>query len=217
MYSFIFISLMRTRTIIPFLLFFSVSFSASTQNLDIDILKSINPETPNSKYWEATSASAYYFSAAVPVGLFVAGIIKKDDHLKFSSYEVVGSIAAAAIVTRILKWSIDRPRPAQKYPGEVFPYEIKDGKSFPSGHTSLAFATATSISLQYKKWYIVVPSCLWAASVGYSRMYLGVHYPSDVLAGAAIGVGSAFLSHWFTRKFFSREAAESKDKKRMEY
>jgi membrane-associated phospholipid phosphatase len=50
-----------------------------------------------------------------------------------------------------------------------------------------AFALATSLSLSYPKCYIIVPSFAWASSVGYSRMDLGVHYPSDVLAGAIVG------------------------------
>ncbi|MGL5772584.1 MAG: phosphatase PAP2 family protein, partial [Bacteroidales bacterium] len=44
--------------------------------------------------------------------------------------------------------------------------------------------------------YVIAPASLWALSVGYSRMQLGVHYPSDVAAGLAIGAGSAVLSHY---------------------
>ncbi|WP_256604704.1 phosphatase PAP2 family protein [Sphingobacterium multivorum] len=66
------------------------------------------------------------------------------------------------------------------------------GYSFPSGHTSSAFATASALSRAYSKWYVVAPSLLWASSVGYSRMYLGVHFPSDVLTGAVLGTGAAF-------------------------
>ncbi|HMX78072.1 MAG TPA: phosphatase PAP2 family protein, partial [Chitinophagaceae bacterium] len=58
-----------------------------------------------------------------------------------------------------------------------------------------AFATATSLTLITKKWYVAVPAYSWASLVGYSRMYLGVHYPADVLGGALLGTGSAFLSY----------------------
>ena len=66
-----------------------------------------------------------------------------------------------------------------------------DGYSFPSGHTSLSFATATALSRAYPKWYVIVPAFLWAGSVGYSRMYMGVHNPSDVLTGSVLGIGTA--------------------------
>ena len=76
--------------------------------------------------------------------------------------------------------------------------------SFPSGHTSFAFATATSLSIKYPRWYVIAPSYLWAGAVGYSRMNLGVHYPSDVLAGAMLGAGSAWLTckvnDWYWKK-----------------
>lgn len=47
--------------------------------------------------------------------------------------------------------------------------------------------------MAYPKWYVIAPAFLWAGSVSYSRMYLGVHYPTDVAAGAALGVGSTFI------------------------
>jgi membrane-associated phospholipid phosphatase len=58
--------------------------------------------------------------------------------------------------------------------------------------------------MAYPKWYVVVPSFVWASSVGYSRMHLGVHYPSDVLVGAMVGSSSAFLTQkanqWLNKK-----------------
>ena len=68
-----------------------------------------------------------------------------------------------------------------------------------------AFATATTLTLECKKWYVAVPAYAWAAGVGYSRMYLGEHYPSDVIAGAVVGAGSAWLSHWATQKLFHKK------------
>jgi membrane-associated phospholipid phosphatase len=172
------------------------------QNLDVDILKAINPANPNSVYLEQTSASAYWVPGVIILGSLGYGYLRKDKQIKQNGYELLINIAVSQLISEALKISINRERPADKYPTEIFAYSPTHGGSFPSGHTSLAFATATTLALDYKKWYIVVPAYLWAGSVAYSRMYLGVHYPSDVLGGIIIGIGSGYLSHWLTKKLF---------------
>ena len=52
------------------------------------------------------------------------------------------------------------------------------------------------------KWYVAIPAYLWAGTVAYSRMYLGQHYPSDVLAAAVIGAASSYVTRWLTKKIF---------------
>jgi membrane-associated phospholipid phosphatase len=138
------------------------------------------------------------------LGLLGYGLIKRDSESKQCAFELALSIAIGAGITEVLKVAINRERPADKYPGVIFVNGVVHGQSFPSGHTSLAFATATTLALNYKKWYIVIPAYLWAGSVAYSRMYLGKHYPGDVLAAAAIGIGGGYLSHWLTQKIFSK-------------
>jgi membrane-associated phospholipid phosphatase len=177
---------------------------ATAQNLGVDILKEINPMYPDSQYWIQTSASAYWVSGGVLLGLFGYGLIKRDPKTKQGAFELALSIAISTGITEVLKIAINRERPADKYPGVIFVNGEVHGQSFPSGHTSLAFATATTLALNFRKWYIVIPAYLWAGSVGYSRMYLGKHYPGDVLAGAAIGIGGGYISHWLTRKIFSK-------------
>jgi len=173
------------------------------QNWDINLLKDINPAQPNSTVWKTATSSAYPVSIGVPVGLWVISKINHNKKDEQKSYKIAGSVIISAITTEGLKIIINRQRPYYKYPFDIHPYDATEmGKSFPSAHTSLAFATATSLSLEYKKWYISLPAFLWASSVGYSRLYQGEHYPSDVLAGAAVGIGSAYLSHWLTKKFF---------------
>ncbi len=174
---------------------------ANAQNWDVNVVKALNPIHPNSFVAKGLSASVYPIGIAIPVTTFIIGEVKKDAKTKVQAYEQIGSIAISAIIAEALKKGINRERPYQKYSG-IYPYQYETGESFPSGHTTIAFATATTISLQYKKWYVVVPAYVWAASCGYSRLYLGEHYTTDVLAGAAIGTGSAFVSHWLTKKIF---------------
>ncbi len=180
---------------------FFICINSNAQNWDINLLRNINPQNPNSGLWKGFTNSAYSLSAATPVAVWVNAKInhnKKDEH---KAYEIAGSVIIAAGATEAMKIVFNRKRPDEKY-DDVYPYQYEQGHSFPSGHASLAFATATSLSLEYKKWYIVVPAYAWATGVGYSRLYLGEHYPTDILGSAITGAGSAFVSHWINKKIF---------------
>jgi membrane-associated phospholipid phosphatase len=177
---------------------------ANAQNWDIEITQSINPNNPNNGYWKVMSGSAYFVSAAVPLSLLATGLVNNQPDLKLKAYCILGAQVIELILSETMKIGFDRKRPAESYPGLIVPYKDVYRYSFPSGHTSLAFATAASLSIQFKKWYVIVPAYLWAASVGYSRIYLGVHYPSDVITGAAVGIASAYLSQWLNNKLFSK-------------
>lgn len=161
--------------------------------LDIRILESI-AETrtePQTQTFKVLSDINNYVQVAVPVGLLVAGAVNNDKAMRQNALYVASSTAVTALVNVGIKHLIKRSRPFKKYPNFIS-VRTASGYSFPSGHTSSAFATASALSRAYSKWYVVAPSLLWASSVGYSRMYLGVHYPTDVLAGAVLGAGSAF-------------------------
>lgn len=176
---------------------------SQAQNWDVELLDDINPQYPNSVFWTQTSHSAYWVPAVTSLGMLSYGLIKKDKQVKINAAELILNIGVSTIITQALKRSIGRTRPADEYPDLIYPDQPNhDNQSFPSGHTSLAFATATTLSLEYKKWYVALPAFAWAGSVGYSRMYLGKHYPTDVIGGIAVGVGSAYLSHWLSKKLF---------------
>lgn len=132
-----------------------------------------------------------WVNVGVPVGLLAAGVINDDKAMRQNALYVASSSAVNVLFTMLLKKIVKRPRPFLANVKIKAVYQPSQ-YSFPSGHTSTAFTTATALSQAYPKWYVIAPSFLWASSVGFSRLYLGVHYPTDVAAGAVLGTGSAF-------------------------
>ena len=132
------------------------------------------------------------------------GLASHDKNLKIKSYEAGVSFLVATALSSSLKIAFKRPRPFTTYPDIITKKSDAGSYSFPSGHTTAAFATATSLTLAFPKWYVAVPAYTYAAAVAYSRMYLGVHYPSDLLGGIIIGVGSSVLvfqvQKWMDKK-----------------
>jgi undecaprenyl-diphosphatase len=160
--------------------------------------------TGKTRVMEGISNTTELTSIAVPAAVLVAGLIDHNSSTIKKSLYLAESAAASTFITFGLKYTFQRSRPYLVTPG-LTKVSGGGGPSFPSGHTSVAFATATSLTLAYPKWYVAVPAYAWAASVGYSRMYLGVHYPSDVLAGAVIGAGSAWLMYKANKWLFKKK------------
>ncbi|WP_207493160.1 phosphatase PAP2 family protein [Aridibaculum aurantiacum] len=183
--------------------FYFLFISCFAQNWEADVVRAINPENTSSYLWKYTNQSAKPISAGFPLALLATGIITKDKQLQNESYEMLGGLLVTIAATEGLKQVVNRPRPYQSYSG-IYPNEFKDGKSFPSGHASVAFFTATSLSINHPKWYVVAPAFTWAAGVSYARLYYGQHNPTDLLASAIIGAGSAIaanrISNWMQRK-----------------
>jgi membrane-associated phospholipid phosphatase len=190
-----------------FFSFFLLLLTSSlfSQNLDINTLRTINlhrNENLDPTFKHITNSYAVV-SIGTPLTMYAVGLINKDVQLKKDAIFIVESVAASVFITIALKETIKTDRPFVAYP-EIEKLTSASGYSMPSGHTSIAFATATSLSMAYPKWYVIAPSFVWASAVGYSRMHLGVHYPSDVIAGALIGSGSAYLTYkinkWMNKK-----------------
>jgi undecaprenyl-diphosphatase len=97
--------------------------------------------------------------------------------------------AMELIIQKILKHGLKRMRPCFSIPGIRNLVALPDVFSFPSGHTAGAFLMAFLIGSGYPP--LAVPVFSLAALIGFSRIYNGVHYPSDVLAGAVLGLACA--------------------------
>jgi membrane-associated phospholipid phosphatase len=171
------------------------------QNIDIRLLREINLSRNPSldPYYRGITNSVAPLVVGTPLIMFGVGYLKKDSSFRQNAVCIGATLLAETIVVTILKYGIDRPRPFETY-SDIHKATKAVSPSFPSSHTSNAFSMATSLTLAYPKWYIIIPSYSWAVAVAYSRMDLGVHYPSDVLTGAIIGSGSAYLCYLLNKK-----------------
>lgn len=105
----------------------------------------------------------------------------------------------------ILKHLVARPRPWLDVAGLLPLVEEGDPNSFPSGHATAAFAFAGAmVAVLPVRW---AKALLLGAAVlmGFSRLYVGVHYPTDVLAGVAVGLLAGWLASLLWKKFFSEK------------
>ncbi|MDC7185128.1 phosphatase PAP2 family protein [Phocaeicola massiliensis] len=192
------------------LLSLCLSMQLSAQNWDINTVKTINK-------WDVhglsrgLSASGVILPVGVPAAMGIYALIKKDQPLLKDAIYIGTSVIEAVGITYATKHIIGRDRPFVKYPDKIHVYGAPDADSpsFPSGHTAAAFSLATSLSITYPKWYVIAPSAVWACGVGFARINQGVHYPSDVVAGAAIGVGCAFaniyINRWLNKILFKKK------------
>lgn len=166
-----------------------------SQNLDFSMLRAINKnEHPNwDKTMKITSESIYPVMVLTPSSLVLSGYINNDKIMMRNGVKTGVAIGLNLLLTSGLKYTFHRPRPFDQYPNDIVKRTHASGFSFPSGHASTAFATATALTLSTKKWYVAVPSYAYACAVGYSRMRLGVHFPTDILGGMILGIGSSLL------------------------
>ncbi len=166
---------------------------------DVNIFRSINNSRSN--FLDATVGANDYsvlpIAIATPVVFAGIGLAEKDSYT-FDTGVMVGiSEASAYVVYYVLKdVLIKRDRPYVTLSDvRTMHLDSADKYSMPSGHTTAAFAIATALTLRYPKPYVYIPAYAWAAFVGYGRIYMGLHYPSDVLAGAILGSASAVAVH----------------------
>lgn len=150
----------------------------------------------------AAHRSAYpVFYGGVPAAWLGVWAVRGTDDFT-DAYRLTLTQGATFVSVVALKRLFGRPRPFMTHPGVTsrsasYGRSINDGQfaSLPSGHASLSVALATSWSLSHPRWYVIGPAAVWAGGVSLSRLYLGVHYPSDILLGALLGAGIATGIH----------------------
>ena len=154
----------------------ATALSAATHHRDVEITASAAANHPLD---ETLDAGAILGSGWVQIGgaltTYIIGRSKGHAQLAETGADLVRAQILDGAITQVVKVAVDRPRP--------------DGSrySFPSGHTSSAFATAAVLERHYG-WKAGLPAYAAAAYVGGSRLSENKHYLSDVIVGAAIGV-----------------------------
>jgi undecaprenyl-diphosphatase len=143
-----------------------------------------------------------------PLIAFVGGLgdASRRRRLPAGALAAGASAAVAGLSVLLLKGLFDRPRPPVAHQGLDPVGIVPVSASFPSGHAATAFATAVAVGIVYPR--LRVPLLALATLVAVSRVYLGVHYGSDVLAGSALGVAIGLATGLLVRRMQRASAHE---------
>ncbi len=115
---------------------------------------------------------------------------------------LAGMLLNFIAVNVVIKHLVARPRPWLVVEGLNTLLFIDDPNSFPSGHTSAACAFAAALCCELDPVWAKALAVAGAVLMGWSRIYVAIHFPTDVLAGAVIGAACGLLAVWLYRRFF---------------
>ncbi len=172
-------------------------------SLDIQLFYLLNNLAGQSPLFDAVIVFFASYLAYILVALFLVLVFfsqyPKREKLQIFWVTVISTIIARFGVTELIRFFYHRPRPFSAL-DNVHQLLTNGEWSFPSGHATFFFAMATAIYLYNKKWGIFF--FLATILITVSRVIAGIHYPSDIVSGALIGIAVAYIAFYFTRKIY---------------
>lgn len=168
-------------------------------NIDVKLFRVLNDSRTEAldKIISISDISVLPAAIVTPITLFTVSRINEDTYDENSAVLLTFSEITSFTATFAMKNIVKRKRPfaVLKNVNHTEKDErILDRYSFPSGHSSMTFSLATSLTLRYPDKPVLIAGLYsYAVVVSLGRIYLGNHYPSDVLAGMLVGSGSAIL------------------------
>lgn len=171
--------------------------------MDIIIFRWLNSWAGiNSFYDSAIIFRAEYLPWWVGIGILAFYVLCHDKkrELLMIIHAFAAAIAARFIFTEIIRYFYDRPRPFEVLDNVYQLIQHSPGGSFPSGHAAFFFALATGVFFYRRGWGFLFYAA--ALLISFSRVAAGVHWTSDILGGAVVGILSAWLVRLIFQKFF---------------
>lgn len=180
---------------IHFLFFLPGHLFKVLQNIDLQTLEFINHNRIKSldDFFIFISNAATIVTYSIPVILLLYSYIKHIFLLQRKSWLILICLVNNSMIIHTIKNVVNRQRPFVGHPMIQQLVKVSTA-SFPSAHTAEVFLLATAITLLFpNKRLVIIAAWIWALLISYSRMALGVHYPSDVLASMIISSSIAVV------------------------
>lgn len=181
-----------------------------TMNINVDLFYLINHNLQNPVFDAilpyVTHLGGFIWLVIILVAVIIYAKIKSKNNLKRLAMIALISLLFADLIAYAVKLIVQEPRPYTTLDNVRLLIYEDDLFAFPSGHATSTLAVVTSLLLNIKeKKAFKILLVIFAVTILFSRVYCGIHYPFDVLAGAILGIlGAITVNHFLKEKIFNR-------------